>query len=556
MICLTLLSAKVYSQKFEAKALEKTLHKAIEKAYPASVRMWGFDTVEKQQMSGQFSGVVVSADGYILTAAHTTTPGKTYKVMFPDGKEAIARALGKIELADDNTIPDVSMMKIVTKGTWPFAEMGYSSAIKVNEPCLSIAYPETLYQPLPSVRFGHIVNVKNERGFIQSTCIMEPGDSGGPLFDHLGRVIALHSAINVPEEFNYEIPVDLYRKYWKALNAAEKYNALPTLADSVGIDPLTASIIALPQLQNLSKSFINEEKTYSKSCVLLSSKTNGAEQKIYGTLFSSAGFKTTVKGTFIVSKSSMLGEVPTVNIDGKQIPATIIKRDRENDLVLLQVKNIIKGSVSLKPADTAAIRFEQLGKFLVSPRADTTAAISVVGSTFFGLSKQLSMGFMGASIPYKKGPLLVSWIRPGSPAAVADIQAGDEMLSINNTALKKPEDYTLMMQKHWPGDTVTVNMTRNGNAYTKQIVLVERPPVSVSNHPAEMFRGGKSARRDGFNKIFTHDAILTPSQCGGPVFDTDGKFIGINIARFSRTSTLALPASVIYSFISQSINAL
>src|SRR4051812_42456405 len=102
------LPSAVLCQKLDAGKLQMQLHKAIKLAYPASVRMWGFDTLAKQQMSAQFSGVVVSKQGHILTAAHTTMPGKTYKVMFPDGKECIALALGKIEFAENKTRPDVA----------------------------------------------------------------------------------------------------------------------------------------------------------------------------------------------------------------------------------------------------------------------------------------------------------------------------------------------------------------------------------------------------------------------------------------------------------------
>jgi serine protease Do len=85
-----------YAQPVNVKKLEETIRGAIQKAYPASVRIYGYDTVLKQQMSAQFSGVVVSKAGDILTAAHVTVPGKTYKVTFPDGREGIAIALGKI----------------------------------------------------------------------------------------------------------------------------------------------------------------------------------------------------------------------------------------------------------------------------------------------------------------------------------------------------------------------------------------------------------------------------------------------------------------------------
>src|SRR5476651_1894894 len=91
------------------------LKSTARKVTPACVRMWGFDTLQHQRTSAQFSGVVVKGN-YILTAAHVITPGNTYKVFFSNGEETIAEALGKIELSEDKTRPDVALMRIL-KGT-------------------------------------------------------------------------------------------------------------------------------------------------------------------------------------------------------------------------------------------------------------------------------------------------------------------------------------------------------------------------------------------------------------------------------------------------------
>ncbi|RYY10831.1 MAG: serine protease, partial [Chitinophagaceae bacterium] len=233
----------IFGQSSDIKKIQSLTQEAIKKAYPASIRMWAFDTVKMQQAGPQFSAVVVTREGHILTAAHVNTPGQTYMVTFPDGVSCIAVGLGEIELAETPMMPDVAMMKIKTKGVWPFAEMGWSSAVKVNDPMISISYPETLNQKIPLVRFGNVTNVLNKYGFLQSTCRMEPGDSGGPLFDRHGRVIGLHSAINV--DVDYEVPVDLYRKYWNALHEARTYTAYPP--QKVLIEPnLVIDSVAAP----------------------------------------------------------------------------------------------------------------------------------------------------------------------------------------------------------------------------------------------------------------------------------------------------------------------
>lgn len=508
--------------------LENAIQQAVQKAYAASVRVWAYDTVTAQQMGAQFSAVVVSPQGRILTAAHTTMPGLTYKVMFPDGRHAIAQAMGKIEMAEDRTIPDVSTMQIITPGSWPYAEMGYSGALKADQPCISIAYPESLNQPLPSVRFGKITNLGNERGFLQSTCIMEPGDSGGPLFDLLGRVIGLHSAINVPESLNYEIPVDLYRTYATALAVPKKYNAFPSEKDTFSNDPATAPQHALPATFGAEKNGV----------LLVTSDVKGQSTYILGAAFTDG---------HVVSKSSMVGADPKIQYEGKVMAATVVRRSREHDLVLLKVASI-KNGIKIPQTKPDSISFQQLGKLLISPRPDSAGIVSVTGSLPFGLPAISSTGFLGASIAMKSGPLLLTFVRKNSPAAAGGLLEGDELVSINNIAISKAESYGQTLQQFWPGDTISLELKRKDSSYTKQVALIEKPAIAAT-HPAEMFNGGKSARRDGFARVFVHDAVLTPDQCGGPVLDATGSFKGINIARYSRTSTLVIPAEVVWEFL-------
>lgn len=169
-----LISANAFSQGFDDKALQAQVQEAIKKAYPASVFLADYDPVTKTINGQSFSGVVVSPDGIILTAAHVGSPNKTFLVHFPDGKECTATGLGRIGLYD------AAILKIYEKGTWPYAEIGWSSTLQVYEPCLCIAYPGT-FSPkrLPVVRFGYVAEPLTLRNMIRTTCLMEPGDSGG-----------------------------------------------------------------------------------------------------------------------------------------------------------------------------------------------------------------------------------------------------------------------------------------------------------------------------------------------------------------------------------------
>jgi serine protease Do len=536
-------------------ALSGYVSQAIAKSYQASVLMWEIDSESGSRMSAQFSGVVVSKDGVILSAAHVVMPGKTYKVMFADGHECVARGLGRITIPPTFMLPDAAMLKITDKGTWPFAEMGWSSSLTVNTPCISIAYPESLEQRKPTVRFGHITMLKNKYGFLQSSCIMEPGDSGGPLFDLLGRVIGIHSGIEVPEDINYEVPIDTYRKFWSALSKPENYASLPADSGTVSADPLIATLQAIPNATALNKWLNANSLQYQLACVKINSTVDDKDQQIAGTVFSMDG--TTIKPAFrnkmvVLSKSSMVGDAPVITMPGgKTVKASVVARNRMNDLVLLLADKVTEKGVKLNLFELAPMNFNSLGAFLISSRSDSSARVGVVGSMPLNLPKITSYGYIGATTGIKDDKLVFTYIQPNSAAQNSGIQTGDVLQAVDGRVVEDQLDFLKALKQYSAGDTTRIKLMRDGKEYTKQVVL-KYPPQKTFNHPAELFAGGKSIRRDGFNQIFVNDTAIKANECGGPVWNAQGKFLGINIARLSRTSTVVIPAAEVRIFMAKS----
>ena len=552
------IATTAYGQQFDRKKLEKTIHTAIEKAYSSSVRIWAYDSVTKQQNSAQFSGVAVSPEGHILTVAHTTVPGQMYQVFFPEGKTYLARALGRIGFKDQQNMPDMGMLKIIGSGDWPYAEMGFSSSLKVNEPCIGISYPETLDQKLPTVRFGKITKTMIPEGFVESTCQMEPGDSGGPLFDYMGRVIALHSRIDRSEARNFEVPVDLYRKYWTALQQAEDYSALPVQQDEIQKDPLAEKLISIKALEHLADEFSVFDKQYGAAVVAIESKLKGTVRAAQSTLFSVSGAHingVAKKGNYLLAKSSIVGADPVVlQKEGLNWKLKVLARDRDNDLVLMELESpqSVTGGIRIKSfEDTDTVTFKQLGKFLVAPLAGKRSKVGVLGSRNFSLPLKFSVGFFGAGANFQNEQIILTRMAPSSPAEAGKLQLGDQITGINGVAISRPEHYGGELMKYLPGDSISIQGIRAGNKFSLLVGLRSMP--RPAEHTAELFEGGKSLKLDGFKKVFSHDAVIRPEECGGPVFDADGNFYGLNIARFSRTSTLVMPKAVLYKFIAASI---
>ncbi len=530
----------------DPKQLQEMIQNTISKAYAASVLIDDYDTVAKVRKNAAFSGVVVSKDGIILTAAHVGMPGRAYVIIFPDGKEYMAKGLGRIQRFD------AAVLKITQKGDWPFAELGWSSSLKTNEPCVSIAYPASFRPRMSVVRFGYVANVSDPgRGMIRTTCLMEPGDSGGPVFDLYGRVVGLHSNIRLELENNFEIPVDVYRKYWTALMKPEDYRTLPS-EDKVPADPLFEKRMNYPSIAGIQPQLLTHEAKMDGFTVRLSNTPDSTVA--LGTLLKITGLtKGDVhKKIYIISKNSLVKDGVLASFsNGSSEKPKIIYTDERKDLVLMQLdtKGKLNG-VDVFAGNKKAFTFSELGELVISPNPTNEGEIGVLGSLRFNLPGMYSAGYFGSNIEIKDGRAWIQMVQENSPASSAGIKVGDEIISLGGVKIESPEMFTKEIQKNKPDEVVKIIYKRGTSEQTIDVKLGKRP-ARTSTHVAERFLDGKSVRRDGFENAFVHDSKIKPSECGGPVFDIYGNFLGINMARYSRTSSIAVAAAEISSFLEQ-----
>lgn len=161
------------------------------------------------------SGVIVSKDGYVLTAGHISgEPDRDATIILPDGRRLQGKTLGS------NVNIDSGMIRITDKGDWPFVEMGDASKLKVGAWCLALGHPEGFRRGrTPVLRLGRLLDRKES--YLRTGCALVGGDSGGPLFDLDGKVIAIHSRISESMTMNLHVPVDTYRENWDRLASGE-----------------------------------------------------------------------------------------------------------------------------------------------------------------------------------------------------------------------------------------------------------------------------------------------------------------------------------------------
>jgi serine protease Do len=509
----------------------------LARAMAASIKMFGIDSISGQQNSAPFSGVIVSVDGAILTVAHSTKPGNFYRVIFPDGKQGVAKALGRLVVDQQSNLPDIAMMKMQGEGPWPFAEMGWSSSIAENQFCFGLSYPETLPFYIPFLRTGRIVKKMDDYGFIQSSSIMEPGDSGGPLFDALGRVIGLHSRIDRAEGINFEVPVNSYRKYWQSLSHPVAIDTYPNLSDSIGSDPEQQKLLELA----LKKQAKHPETNFQS--ITIGSILQDDSISILGTVFQLRN-----KKQVILSKSSLVGKAPIVKIGKKVYALKVLLRDEKSDLVAL-VSDHKFPSITISEIAQEGIPDTLVGLNLWSLLTANQHKAGVLGMSSRTFPRIPVPGTFDAQMQELDGLPTLTKIDSMGAAARAGLRVGDHMIALNDQDVTSAIKINAAMQQFSAGDTLRVQY-RRGAADLQTKVILSKWPTRENPHPANNIPKGKSVRRDHFPSVFLHDSRIHADECGSPIVDSKGHFIGLNIARFSHTACLAIPRDAVLKFLS------
>jgi len=191
----------------QLKVLEQRSGELMTELLPAIVNV--------QVGAAQGSGVVVSRDGYVLTAAHVIgRQNLNAKIKFPDGREVNAKTLGM------NRGVDSGMLKITDPGNYPYVEVGESGDLKNGQWLLAIGHPGGWDEKRGLVlRVGRLL-YKNPT-VLRTDCVLVGGDSGGPLFDFEGRVVGIHSRIGNALWDNFHVPVDSFSEEWDQLVAGK-----------------------------------------------------------------------------------------------------------------------------------------------------------------------------------------------------------------------------------------------------------------------------------------------------------------------------------------------
>lgn len=190
-------------------------------------------TVSIQIGPAQGCGVIITGSGYVLTAAHVAMrPNKSAVLTLSDGRTVTAMTRGM------NRHVDAGLMKIDPNQNngkpWPHATLGSSDNLKTGMWCIATGHPGGYDRSRGMVtRVGRILDVRE--GSIVTDCALIGGDSGGPLFDLSGRLVAVHSRIGNDVADNLHVPINHYDDSWSRMDRGDSWGFLPGFKPALGV---------------------------------------------------------------------------------------------------------------------------------------------------------------------------------------------------------------------------------------------------------------------------------------------------------------------------------
>jgi serine protease Do len=159
----------------------------VERTLPSVVRLLVTAPGANGKSQSEGSGVVVSADGYLLTNRHVVDGASKVVVQFHDDKELPA----KVVASDGPT--DVAVLKVEASGLRSI-EFANSDRVRIGDYALAVGNP---FGVGTTVTLG-IISAKAEGDYIQTDAAINPGNSGGPLLNTNGQMIGINTAIISP----------------------------------------------------------------------------------------------------------------------------------------------------------------------------------------------------------------------------------------------------------------------------------------------------------------------------------------------------------------------
>ena len=367
---------------------------------PVFRRFFG-DRFQQQErvVSGRGSGVIISADGVVLTNHHVVDGANDIQVTLHDGRRFTARVLG----SDANT--DVAVLKVDSEARLPAAHIGKASELPIGSWVMAVGNPYGLQE---TVTVGILSGKGRDIGlglyddFLQTDAAINPGNSGGGLFNSEGQLVGINTAVK-GQGLGFAIPIELAQRVASELQASGRVSRGFL---GVGIQALT------PELRQALK-----VPSELKGALLGQILPGGPAEK--------AGFEpgdivTEFQGSPVDGERSLLHQVAQAKV-GQSVP---VKVWRQGAFKTLQASlaerpgNDEQAQAPKKEAPSAQPESQHLGLQATELTQELAARLKVSASQ----------------------GLVVMEVRPGGRADKAGLRRGDVILKADNQTVRALND--------------------------------------------------------------------------------------------------------------------
>ena len=370
--------------------------------------------------SGSGSGLIVDADGHIVTNNHVVGDASEVEVRLSDKTKLVAQVIGK----DPDT--DLALLKVTADRPLPSARFGDSSSVKVGQWVLAVGNPFGLDR---TVTLGVVsgigrenINLSRYENFIQTDASINPGNSGGPLFNLRGEVIGINTAIiNFAQGIGFAIPSNMARQVIEQLMAKGRV-ARGWLG--VGIQPLTSDLAKKFGVAEGEGVLVNE--VFDKDPA------------------AAAGIK---PGDIIVKNDGTVVDSPNKlsRLIGALPPGAVPKIEVVRDLKHVTLE------VPLSERREAAVLAS-----IPQTRTDVKLGLDVQDLTA-GLADKFKLR-------ETKG-VLITKVEPSSLAHAEGLREGDLIKEVNRAEVASVSEFTAAISRVRRGDTVLLRVLRESRAF-------------------------------------------------------------------------------------------
>ncbi|MFA6288544.1 MAG: DegQ family serine endoprotease [Opitutaceae bacterium] len=377
------------------------------------------------------SGVIITADGYILTNNHVVDGADEVKIAFGEPRKEF-----KAEVVGRDSKVDIAVLKIDAKDL-PAATLSDSDQLEVGDVVLAIGNPFgiglTVTQGIVSAVGRGGLGIEDYEDFIQTDAAINPGNSGGALLDSSGRVIGINTAIlSRSGGFNgvgFAIPINLARSIAEQLVKTGRVER-----GFMGVNTQTVS------------SDLAAEFGVNHGALVTDVTPDSPAEK--------AGFKS---GDVIVKVNETSIEDP------RRLALAVSRLAPGTEVAIEYVRNGKTATVKVK---LASLPSQSLAG------GDNSAAKDdgvLNGVTVGDLNYQTRQQF---HIPGEIKGALVTDVSPDSASARAGLQEGDVILSLDRKPVKNADE-AVKLSEQIKGPKVTVRLWRDGGS--RYLVVDETP---------------------------------------------------------------------------------